>query len=798
MRLSKQSLLLPLFLLVSIFSFAQTGIIKGLVFDGVNNEPIPFANVVILGTTTGTTTDIDGKYELTGLQPGVYTIVVSYLGYQNATAAEIQVTNSKPAIYDITMEQAASDIEEIVVKASPFAKTEESPVSLRSISTTEIQRNPGGNRDISRVVQTLPGVTSTASFRNDLIIRGGAPNENRFYLDDVEVPNINHFATQGASGGPVGLINVDFIREVNFYSGAFPSNRANTLSSVFNFVQKNGRDDRLGATFTLGTNDIALTLEGPLSKNKKTTFLLSARQSYLQALFKVIGLPFLPTYNDAQIKVRHRFNEKHEIYFVGLGAIDQFKLNLDANETESQRFLLGNLPVSPQWNYTNGLVYKYYQENGYWTFVASRNMLDNRSYKYRDNIEVDSLKILDYRSQEIENKLRIETTQRFGKYKLNAGVNYEYAKYNNRTFSRINLPGGQEQLVNFASDIAFHKYGIFAQISRKLLTDRLILSLGARMDGNSFSKEMANPLEQFSPRFSAAYALNERISLNFNTGMYYQLPPYTTLGFRDENGTLVNRDLGVKYIRASHIVAGVEFNTSTNTRITVEGYYKHYNNYPFLLRDSIALANLGGAFGVIGNEASVSTAQGRTYGVEFLFQQRLFKGFYGILSYTLGWSQFQDKNGKFIASSWDSRHTLNAVIGKQFKKNWEIGLKFRLQTGLPFTPYDAAVSSLRSVWDIQGRGVRNFDLLNTERTAIANQLDFRVDKKWFFKKWSFNLYLDIQNAYGNAVGTPELILDEDANGNAQVDPADPSRYLLKEIGTGTGTVIPTLGIIVQF
>jgi hypothetical protein len=420
-------------LLLAITAQAQSGIIKGRVYNAINNEPIMFANLIIEGSSTGVVSDIDGNYELKNLTPGRYNLKVSYLGYNDVTKYEIEVTNSKPAVTDIAMEENAEQLEEVVVKASPFNKTEESPVSLRTIGVSEIQRNPGGNRDISRVIQSLPGVTTTASFRNDLLIRGGGPNENRFYLDDVEVPVINHFATQGASGGPSGLINVDFIREVDFYSGAFPANRGNSLSSVFNFKQKDGRDDRVGFRGTVGASDLALTLEGPIGD--KTTFLVSARRSYLQFLFGLLELPFLPSYWDFQTKVKYKPDNKNEFTFIALGAIDRSVLNLEANETEDQQYLLDNLPEQFQWNYTNGLVYKRYRDNGYMTFVISRSMLNNESTKYLNNDASNPNNLVqNYVSQEIENKLRIENTFRIDDYKINYGINYEFAKYNNQTF----------------------------------------------------------------------------------------------------------------------------------------------------------------------------------------------------------------------------------------------------------------------------------------------------------------------------------------------------------------------------
>ena len=775
---------------------AQTGIIKGRVFNSINNEPIMFANVVLEGTSKGATTDIEGNYEITDIEPGIYNVKVTYIGFKDKTDYEIEVTNSKPYIVDLAMEEQSTKLEEIVVKASPFNKSEESPVSLRTIGVSEIARNPGGGRDISKVIQSLPGVTSASSFRNDLIIRGGAPNENRFYLDDVEVPNINHFATQGASGGPNGLINVDFIREVDFFSGAFPANRGNALSSVFNFKQKDGRDDRLGFRGTLGASDVALTLEGPIGE--KTTFMASGRRSYLQFLFAVLELPFLPIYNDFQVKVKTKIDNKNEITFIGLGAIDNFELNLDANDTEEQQYFLGNLLVFEQWNYTNGLVYKRYNDKGYWTFVASRNMLNNVNYKHEDNDETKD-RIFDYKSQEIENKFRIENTSRRNGYKINFGVNYELAKYNNRTSQLLPDNNGGLFELNFESAFNMNKYGAFAQVSRNFIQDRLILSAGVRMDGNDYSNEMSNPFKQLSPRFSASYAVNEKFGLNFNTGLYYQLPAYTILGYQ-ENNQFVNKANGVTYIRNAHIVGGIEYNPTNSSKITVEGYFKKYDNYPFLTVQEIALANLGSDFGVIGNAPVTSTSSGRTYGLEFFLQQKLYKGFYGIASYTLGWTQFEDKNQEYISSSWDSRHIVSLTGGKRFKGNWEMGLKWRLQSGLPFTP-DSEISSLVQVWDQTGRAIPDYDRLNTLRNPIVHELDFRIDKKWSFAKWSMNLYLDLENAYAYQTQTQTTVLDKDEAGvPVIINPADPiflQRYATKTLQLNNGQLLPTIGIIIE-
>ena len=782
--------------------FAQSGVIEGSTVNKFNNEPLPFVTLLVTGTDNGVVSDIDGNYKIEGLSPGLYDIRASFVGFDELTVFEIQVTNSKPTIVNFELVERSTSLDEVVVTASPFVKTEESPVSLRSIGVAEIQRNPGGNRDISKVVQSLPGVTSTANFRNDLIIRGGSPNENRFYLDDVEVPNINHFATQGASGGPVGLINVNFIREVDFYSGAFPANRGNTLSSVFNFKQKDGRSDKLGLSFTAGASDVGLTLEGPIGE--KTTFLFSARRSYLQFLFAALELPFLPTYNDFQAKIKTKINQRNEIYFIGLGAIDEFRLNLDANETEDQQYLLDNLPVSPQWNYTNGLVYKHYRDNGYWTAVISRNMLNNESKKYLKNDDSDeSNLILDYASQESENKFRLENTTRVAGWKINTGFGYEGVRYTNNSFIKVATPLGPED-VFFDSKVYFNKYSVFTQLSKKLLDDKLAVSVGARMDGNNYSTNMSNMLEQLSPRLSLAYNLSSNLALNANVGRYFQLPPYTVLGYREAD-VLFNQG-NVDYIQADHAVLGLEYITASSSKLTLEAYYKKYSNYPYLVEDDITLANLGGDFGVIGNDRISSTANGEAYGLEFLFQQRLYKGFYGIGSYTLGWSKFDDSMGELVPSSWDSRHILNLTVGKKFGKDWELGVNWRYQTGLPYTPF-SDVSNQVSFWNVNNAGIRDYTQINTQRAAASNTIDLRIDKKWFFDKFTLNLYFDIENIFGNAVGSPIMLLDRelDADGlpigpgliENPTDPIGEQRYKVKLQDVTQGTPIPSLGILFE-
>jgi hypothetical protein len=784
-------LLLLLWFVFPCIALAQTGTIQGKITTSLTNQPLPGVTVSIVGTQTGTTADSVGNYRLNNLAPGYYNLEFSLLGYRKKTIFDVQVTNARASVTDVTLEEDSQNLNTVNVSAQRFDKTTESPVSLRTIGSTEIKRNPGGNRDISKVIQSLPGVSSPVSFRNDIIIRGGAPNENRFYIDGIEIPNINHFATQGSSGGPVGLINVDFIKEVDFYSGAFPADRGNALSSVFEFREKDGPSDKHNATLTLGSSDFAATLEGPLGP--KTTFISSYRYSYLQGLFKLIGLPFLPSYQDFQFKLKTKFNQKNELTIIGIGAIDRFKLNLDANSTELDRYTLANIPVNSQDDYAIGATYKNYHDKGYSLFVLSRNYLNNSAYKYENNDSAQP-QTLNYTSQETENKFRFENVTSQNGYRLNLGAGAETAQYYASTFNL--LPFGN---IIYNSTLSFFKYNFFGQLSRSYFDDRLGLSFGLRADANTYSAKMNNLLKTLSPRFSASYSITPKFSINFNTGIYYQLPAYTVLGYRDSTGKLTNTN--VAYISDKQLVLGLEYNTQKDTRFTVEGFYKYYQNYPLEkgLGDTIPLANLGADFGVVGAAPVAGFTNGRSYGVEFFAQQRLSHGFYGIFALTLFKSEFEDKNQVYVQSSWNNRYILSMTGGKLFKHNWELGLKFRYTGGSPYTPYDVSSSSLKSNYYIYPQGIQNWNLLNANQLGSFYQIDARLDKKYPFRKFTLNLYLDIQNLTNNTYQLqPYLVPDRDANGNLQDVPGDPTRFKTKFLENTGGNILPSLGVIFEF
>lgn len=773
------------------------GVIRGQVVDATSNEPVPFASVVIWNTTTGAMTDFDGNFTFTGVKPGFVELRISSVGYKPYVTEGVLVTNNNEVNLVIKLESSIVEVAEIVVKPSPFRKSVESPISARIIGIQEIELNPGGNRDISRVIQSFPGVASTPAFRNDVIVRGGGPNENRFFIDNVEIPYLNHFSTQGSSGGPTGIINVDFVRSVDFLSGAFPASRGNALSSVMDFTMIEGNREKRSLRATLGASDLGLTFNGPAGE--RSSLIVSARRSYLQFLFGAIGLPFLPTYTDFQFKYKVKFDQKNELTVLGIGAKDDFSLNLDANETEYQRYILGYIPTQEQYSYTVGAVYRHFRSNGSDMLVLSRNYLNNAQYKYLNNDDSDPDNLtFDYKSGEGDIRLRYEHTVLWpNSFRLSYGAGAEMSRYRNDTFRQFFAGEGlQTELYN--TNLVFFKYSAFGQLSRAFIDERLRLSFGLRTDANTYSDVMSNPLTQISPRLSATFALTGQMNLNFNVGRYYQLPSYTSLGLRDNEGNYINRDNKLKYLAADHIVGGVELIPDERLQFTVEGFLKSYSDYPFSVADQVPLSTKSAGYGIFGNEALVSTAVGRAYGFEFMGRARDFEGLNMVLAYTFVRSEFKGTEGNYIPTAWDNRHLISVTATKKIGKSWNAGLRWRFVGGAPYTPYDTDKSSYIDAWNVTGQGYLDYSRFNTERLKGFSQLDLRIDKQFYFDKWSLMLYADVQNVYNFKADQPDiLVLQTDGNGAPVVNPLDPQRYLLKYIDAEAGTVLPTIGIIIE-
>lgn len=800
------------FLLIGISSHAQSGQIIGNIQDKNTLENLIGVNIFIEGTSLGTTTNDTGRFNLI-LPVGTYTITASFLGYKKSTLYNIEVNSGNDRIINFEMEPETEVLDDVVISfnRNRSVKTTDmiTPLSVQQLTSQEIKSNPGGNFDVSKVVQTLPGVglSNGVGERNDIIIRGGAPNENVYYLDGIEIPVLNHFQTQGSSGGAQGILNVSFIESLKLTTSAFDSKYNDALASTFVIKQRNGNPDRFSGNVRASLTEIALTLEGPLSP--KTTFLSAVRKSYLGLLFKLIDLPIRPNFYDFQYKVNHNFNNKTTLTAIGIGAIDDFSFAPTTNSTPENTYVLRSTPYINQWTYTMGFNLNRKIENGFMNFALSRNMFHTTIDKYEDEQRIEENRTLLVNSDEIENKFRFDYNKFINGWRFSSGLDVQYVGYSGDVFNKISneikddsgTVISPKRTIAFNSQIDFLKYGVFAQIAKRFYKEKLLLSGGIRTDMNSFTETGTNPLKTLSPRLSASYSINGQWNINGSVGTYFKAPIYTTLGYKNDAGDFLNKDL--KYTRSTHYVLGTEFLPNRSLRFTFEGYFKNYNDYPISENTGISLANQGTQFGSVGSERIISTGDGQTYGLEFFVQQKMTDRLFYVASYSYVVSKFSGADGVLRSSSWDNRHLFSATLGYNFNNDWDLGLKYRFAGGNPFTPFDLSASQQNYL--LLGQGVPDVDLLNQNRLSNYNQLDLRIDKKFNFKKTSLITYLDVQNLLiQKNESNPDFTFQRNTDNtgfqttDGQPIQQDGSNAMPVILDNKSGRPLPSLGIIFEF
>ncbi len=707
--------------------FAQSGILQGVVLDKASQERLPAATVQVLGTTLGASTDLDGKFSIEDIPVGTYQVRASLVGYEPIVLSDIVVAVARPAELVFKLHQTDIDLEGVEVLASYFQRNPDAPVSLQTLSYEEIRRSPGGFEDILRAISVLPGVAQVQNGRNDLVVRGGAPSENLYTIDNIEIPNINHFGTQGAAGGPLSYVNLDFVRETSFSTGGFGARYGDKLSSVLNIDLRDGRSDRLGGKATVAATQFGLNLEGPIDKSG--SFVFSARRSYLDIIFKSAGFSFVPEYWDFLGRVSYKLDQQNELTFLAIGAIDDVNFFYrDAEDAYNNSRILG----TAQNQYASGFTLRHLFSSGFATFTLGRSFI---SY---DGVQRDSLlnPIFTNRSEEGETSLKGDVVM-----KLTPHTEFSFGAQARRvTFDgNLALPGFS---TSFGETLSVQvqdyrstgtKSAAYAQISHHVW-DRLVLTLGGRLD----FFDLLETKFYAAPRASVAYELTPLTTITASAGVYYQSPSSIWLVANPDNRRM-------KATRADQYILGVEHLLRTDFKVRLEGFLKEYGNYPASVdRPYLVLANTGGGFGgaednfaSFGLDPLVSEGTGRSYGVELLLQKKLSEiPLYGLASVTLSRNAFTALDGIERSGAYDQQVILNLTAGYQFDARWEASMKFRFATGRPYTPFTST-------------GTQNVSEYNSLRVPAGHGLDIRVDRRWNFSSWNLIAYVDIQNIYNN-------------------------------------------------
>ena len=542
------SLILSLFpsLAYSQDTSSITGILTGTILNASTQAPINGATIVVNGTKIGSRSNSQGKFTLRSIPVGIISIKATAIGFEPRTLSDIAISSGKPATITILLSEKAVQLEATEVEASYFQRSPETITSTQLLNSEDIRRAPGVQEDVIRAVALLPGVNVTSAGRNDLIVRGGAPFENLFVVDNIEVPNINHFGSQGSTGGPLSLINIDFVREVSFSAGGFSSRFGDRVSSLTNITLREGNEERFGGEINFSATGFGVIAEGPISD--KGSYFVSARRSYLDILFKALGFSFIPDYWDFQTKISYRLDDKNSLSFLTIGALDKITFN---NEDEEDRYSNSRINSPTQDQYFSGLTWKHLitgsDINGYALVTLGR------TYSAFNTAQRDSnlMTLFNNTSVEGENSLRTDLFLQLSPgTEIIVGNIIKYASlldydlFLDARFRR-NQSGTP---IGLDVDSSFTAFRNATHATLVLSSDAWKATFGARLDYYDFLQETT----YLSPRLTISYALNQVSTLNLSAGRYYQSPSFIWLMGDPSN------QQQLKAIRADQIVLGYE------------------------------------------------------------------------------------------------------------------------------------------------------------------------------------------------------------------------------------------------
>jgi len=713
----------------SSINYAQElhGSIKGKVLDAETMQPLLGVNVMIINLKKGCTTDAEGNYEIPGVKVGSYSIIYSYIGYEKTVSTDVVVRSARITYANIKLKPSSINIQSINVLAGYFNQTEDQSLSATSFSYEEIRRSPGAGGDVSRIIFGLPSLAKINDTKNSLIVRGGSPVENGFFIDNIEIPNINHFPVQGSTEGPIGIINVDLIDNVNFYSGGFSSLYGDRLSSIMDLTFREGDRSKYDFQVGMSMQGFGGIAEGPINGGKGS-FVVSARRSYLDLILNLMNENVgLPIYSDFQGKVVYDINDRNKISIIDVLSFDYQKMNqIDALENKNDVYIDYKF-----YSNTAGINWRYlWDKTGYSNTSLSHTYSKTNGDYFQTR---DAKLLLNNNSLEEEFRIRNENHLFFNnKFKIEFGFDAKaFVNYYNQFYNEYqDLLGQTTPVLLLNKKIDTYKSGIYADINWELYSG-LTISPGIRIDYYNYNKEA-----DVSPRLSITYAFNDLTSIALTTGIYYQNIPWLLIAQEDEFKKLNNP-------KAYHYIIGLNHLITESTKLTVEIYDKEYFNFPMdpsqpnlFVFDQAVLENL-----FLTHQALVGTGEANSKGIEVTVQKKLAKDFYGLVSASYSQAKYKGLDNKWYDRIYDNRFNFAIEGGYKPDDKWEFSLRWLFAGGAPYTPFNDEASRLAFM------GIFDAARINGARLPDFHSLNIRVDRLFNFQSSSLITYISIWNAY---------------------------------------------------
>ncbi len=723
-------LLFSIFLPINAQEKTPTGRIIGTVIDADTKSPLIGANILVVGSVTGASTDLTGKFEINHLPVGSYILQFNYVGYETIRKTDIIVRPGRITTVAAELSVSPLEMETVEVKPSYFIGQEEQPNSVIKFNYEEVRRAPGSAGDISRIVMSLPSVAKVNDQSNNLIVRGGSPTENGFYVDNIEIPNINHFPTQGTSGGSLGLINVDFIQDVSFHSGGFGSTYGNRLSSIMDITFREGNKNEFDGQLDLNFSGFGGVIEGPLSD--KGSFLLSVRRSYLDLLVDAIdiGTTVAPSYGDIQGKITYDIDMKNKLSLLVVSGDDH---NDPDRETaiENDMIYYGKQDI---YQNTVGINWRrLWGKTGY-----SNTSVSYTAEKFEEKLKETNTDLPILNNNTLSSSIKVRNVNHI---KFNAihsaEIGFEFKRiiddYNSYYFPFTDALGDSVPGMKLGEKLRANRIGAFASYSVKPFK-KLTTTFGARADYFSYNEKTT-----VAPRFSFSYKFDENTTLNGSAGIYYQDIPLLLMAQSEGN-----KDLSVP--SSVHYILGIERLLTENTKFTLELYHKDYKNFPIDPSDAslFLIDEIFYRSGFFYSHANLnSSGEAYSQGIEATVQKKLAQDFYGLVSASYFRTKYKGGDDKWRNRVFDNRVIFSLQGGYKPNDNWEFSVRWIYAGGTPYTPFDLAKSKEKK------RGILDGSRINESRYPDYHSLNVRFDRRFFFANSNLVFYLSVWNAYGN-------------------------------------------------
>lgn len=707
-----------------------TGSIRGMAVDAETKAPLTGVSVHVPSANTGAITGGTGDYRVQNLPVGTYTISFHSVGYQRLTHTDVVVRSGRSTQINAALAPATVEVDDIIVSAGFFAQPEDLPTSTTSFSHEEIRRAPGSAGDVSRIMQALPSIAKIDDQLNSLVVRGGSPSENGFYLDNIEIPNINHFPLQGTSGGPIGLLHTDFLHGVEFSAGGFPASYGDRLSSVMELEYREGNREEFDAQIDMNMAGAGIVVEGPIG-SEQASWMFAGRRSYLDMLVDAIGTGVAPRYGDYQGKLVWDISRGSQLSMLGIYGYDAIEFERDQS-IEDGNVVYGSHSGA---EYAFGFNWQHrWGRNGYSN--TSLGWLGTRYEEEFFETDVDTLPDTALLSQNtLESAVQLRNVNH---YRLTDRTLVEFGldvkqildDYDYRTAAYTNSIGGFIAPDTVTESLSATKFGGFGQVTYRF-AGCLTTTLGGRYDYFEYVKRA-----HASPRFSFSLDLSPRTALNGAFGLYRQFLPMS----------LVAQDPKFRELedpRAYHYILGLSHLLRQDTKLTIEAYFKDYDNFPMdrtqpqlFLADEVGMGRMVGIF-----DDLESSGEAWAAGLEVILQKKLVDGVYGLISGAFFRTRYKGLDGQWRDRIFDNRCLFTLEGGYKSNERWEFSLRWIYAGGRPYSPLDPDQSAF---WN---RSVRDLNRINGERVPAYHSLNLRMDRRFHFDHSNLVVYISIWNAY---------------------------------------------------